>query len=193
MSRVRARLLLSFLLLGATGLVPVGCASSVRPPAEVADPVTVRVVATGRHAALLLPCADGRTAEYGYGSWGWYALGEDAWWRAPGTVLVPNRGTIGRRFLNADDVAAYGVRFGGELEPLVVERGAADRLLADLDAEFAAGGAPLFNPAYGLDFVPSPHSYWAFHDCHDRMADWLEALGCSVSWSPVRTGLEVVR
>lgn len=170
-----------------------GCASAVRPPAEVADPVTVRLVASGRHAGLLLPCPDGRIVEYGYGAWGWYALGEDDWWRAPGTVLLPNRGTLGRRYFTEEDVAEYAARIGGRLEPLVVDRADAEALLARLDAEFAAGGDPHFQPRYGLRFVPVARSYWMFHDCHDEMAAWLGEIGCSVGWAPVRTGLEVER
>ncbi|MCE9637676.1 MAG: hypothetical protein K8T90_18405 [Planctomycetes bacterium] len=170
-----------------------GCASGVRPPADVTDPVTIHLLATGRHAAVLLPRDAERVVEYGYGDWGWYALCHDDWWRAPATVLWPNPGTLGRREVAARRVStAPGAYEGGTLSALVVSREFAERLLARLDAEFAAGGAPVFNPVYDMSFVPHTDRYWAFHDCHDQVAAWLEDLGCDVGWAPVRTGLEVV-
>src|SRR5262245_8308798 len=63
------------------------CAATVEAPERVEDPASVFLFAGGRHCGLLLPCADGRIVEYGYGDWGWYALGEDDWWRAPATML----------------------------------------------------------------------------------------------------------
>ena len=174
------------------GVLWCGCASTVTPPRNPTDPVTVHLLATGRHAGVLLPCGDGRTVEYGYGDWSWYALGKTDWWRAPATVLWPTQGTLGRRYVLDADLAAMGHHYGrGTLEELRVPRASAERLLADLDAQFAAGGETHFNEAYDMTFVKHPDGFWMFHDCHDQVAEWLRQLDCEVGWAPIRTGLRV--
>jgi hypothetical protein len=189
----RTRLALLSLLVAAVGLVFwTGCASTVRPPVGAKDPITVRLYSTGRHAGLLLPCSEGRTVEYGYGDWDWYALAKNGWWRAPATVLWPNQGTLGRRYLRGEDLAAMGDTYGaGSLALIRVPREAAGRLLARLDAEFVAGGEPHFNRLYDMWFVKHPDRFWFLHDCHDEVTGWLRELGCSVSWAPIRLGLAV--
>jgi hypothetical protein len=169
-----------------------GCASTVTPPADPPDPIVVHLLSTGRHAGVLLPNGDGRTVEYGYGDWNWYALGKTDWWRAPGVVLWPSQGTLGRRYVRDADLAAMDHSYGGgTLEELRVSRASADRLLARLDAEFAAAGEPHYNETYDMSFVKHPDDFWGFHDCHDEVAEWLEELGCSVGWAPIRTGLRL--
>ena len=65
------------------------------------------------------------------------------------------------------------------------------QLLARLDAEFTAGGEPVYNADHDTWFARYPARFWMFHDCHDETADWLEELGCSVAWAPVRIRLRV--
>ena len=169
-----------------------GCASTVTPPVDPPDPVVVHLLSTGRHAGVLLPNGDGRTVEYGYGDWSWYALGKTDWWRMPGTVLWPSQGTLGRRYIRDADLAAMNHSYGGgTLEELRVSRDSAERLLARLDADFAAGGEPHDNATYDMSFVKHPDDFWGFHDCHDEVGEWLEELGCSVGWAPIRTGLRL--
>ncbi|MFN0008064.1 MAG: hypothetical protein ACKVXR_09175 [Planctomycetota bacterium] len=170
-----------------------GCASTVTPPKDPPDPIVVHLLSTGRHAGVLLPNGDGRTVEYGYGDWTWYALGKDDWWRAPAVVLWPTQGTLGRRYVLDADLAAMNLSYGGgTLEELRVSRDSADRLLARLDTEFVAGGEGHFNPLYDMSFVKHPDGFWMFHDCHDEVAEWLEELECDVGWAPIRAGLRVV-
>src|SRR4029079_12749124 len=38
-----------------------------------------------------------------------------------------------------------------------------------------------FNPANQMHFVPWAEHYWLFHNCNHATADWLGALGVSVS------------
>jgi len=159
--------------------------STVVPPRSVRDPVTVRLLSAGRHSGLLLPCDYGRVVEYDYGDWNWYALGKDDWWRAPATVLWPNQGTLGRRYVRAEDEGSV------HTSSLSVERRDAQRLLARLDAAFAAGGDSLHSDLYDMDFVRSPERFWFAHDCQDATAEWLRELGCSVRPAPIRTGLSL--
>jgi hypothetical protein len=167
-----------------------GCASTITPPEAPSDPITVHLVSSGRHAGLLLPCDDGRTVEYGYGEWGWYAQVRTAWWRAPLILLWPHQGTLGRRYVSGDDLVgdSYG---GGKLEPIVVSGDKAARLLARLDAEFAEGGDPHYNRDYDMSFVMHPDRFSLLHNCHDEVVEWLRELGSSVSWTPVRRGLKM--
>jgi hypothetical protein len=185
-------------LLGSIAVVVLGLGlwtappSEVRPPADVEDPVSIRLLAAGRHSGLLLPCGDGRVVEYGYGEWSWYALGRDDWWRAPATVLWPNQGTLGRRYVRAEVLDAMGESYGGaRLFSFLVERLRAERLLARLKAEFAALGPGHHSDLYDMDFVRHPHRFHLLHDCHDEVAEWLGELGCTVTWTPIRTGLSV--
>lgn len=169
-----------------------GCASTVTPLKDPPDPVVVHLLSTGRHAGVLLPNGDGRTVEYGYGDWSWYALLKNDWWRAPVTALWPSQGTLGRRYIRDADLAAMNRSYGGGmLEELRVSRVSADRLLARLDAEFAAGGEPHHNELYDMDFVKHDDDFWMFHDCHDEVAEWLREIDCRVEWAPIRTGLRL--
>jgi hypothetical protein len=195
-SRPRRRGFTLLALLGTLLAVAVwcGCASTVTPPKDPPDPVVVHLLSTGRHAGVLLPNGDGRTIEYGYGHWNWYALLKNEWWRAPGTILWPSQGTLGRRYVRDADLAAMNKSYGGgTLEALRISRASAERLLARLDADFAAGGDPHYNELYDMHFVKHPDRFWMFHDCHDEVAEWLEELDCDVGWAPIRTGLRVAR
>ncbi len=163
--------------------------STVTQPPAPEDPATVYLLSSGRHAGLVLPRADGRLVEYGYGDWSWYALAEDDWWRAPGTVLWPNRAALGRRDVGPEELDS--VDGPGRLVPIVVARARAGALLERLEREFAAAGEPHYNAAYDMEFVAHPRRFWIFHDCHDEVAEWLESLGCTVCWSPIRTRLRL--
>ena len=172
-----------------------GCVSTVVPPEPPADPATVLLLTHGRHAGLLLPASlrpglDAGFVEYGYGDWTWYALGHADCWRAPGTVLWPNRGALGRRVVEADELAGDPYP-GATLTPLTVSLARADALLARLDAEFEASSERRFNAEYGMEFARHPARFWLFHTCADEVAEWLEELDCDVSWSPIRTRLSV--
>jgi len=171
-----------------------GCASTVTPPSGVGDPVTVHLTSAGKHAGLLLPRGDGRAVEYGYGAWSWYALNRDEWWRAPGTVLWPNRGTLGRRDVRPGEVQgrSYG---GATVSELRVSAARATALLRRLDEEFEEAsssiGEPHYNEPFDMHFVPHPERFWFGHMCHDEVAEWLRELGCEVSRTAIRTGLGV--
>ena len=61
-----------------------------------------------------------------------------------------------------------------------------------LESAFAKGvDEQVYNARYRMSFVPSPDGYWFLHNCNDAVARWLEKLGCSVSWVPIRIDLVV--
>lgn len=169
--------------------VTAGCATRVIPPPSPAEPVGVFVADYGLHSSLVLPAAlrgDGSTGAvvYAYGEWEWYALGNEAWWRAPGVVLLPNPGALGRREVGATPHAETLLLALGAagIAEATVERERAGALLRDLDARWEARAETrVRNSRVGLDFVRDERDYWMFHHCNTQTAEWLEALGCRVS------------
>src|SRR5690606_655289 len=73
------------MLLALAGLL-VSCTSTIVPPAEVIDPVTVFVLSEAMHTGIVLPPDPGCSGnpheyvEFGFGDWSWYALGNAAWY-----------------------------------------------------------------------------------------------------------------
>ncbi|MCK5941001.1 MAG: DUF2459 domain-containing protein, partial [Planctomycetes bacterium] len=131
--------------------------------------------------------------EFGFGEWGWYALGADSWYDAFGAVLWPTRGTLGRRTFGARDAGQ--LRRGAwwaTLSPVTVSRSRAAALRRRLQARFdAARKQVVVDRRLGFKFVPADGSYWLPHNCADVVAGWLEELGCEVGWAPVRLGVYV--
>jgi hypothetical protein len=153
------------------------CVTSIRPPAEPKDPVSVALIDYGYHASLALPTADGGCVEYAYGEWEWFALNNDAWYRVFPALCWPTQGALGRRALRfPPDVASE------ETLVFTVGRAEAGALLARLNARYAARPEePVHNPAVGLTFVPDDASYCCFANCNTTLAGWLRELGCEVS------------
>lgn len=186
----RRRVLLA---VAATGLIGVtsGCTSTVKEPATVNDPVSVLVIREALHRGVVFP-RETDMVEFGFGDWAWYALEEDEWYDALPTVLWPTRATLSRRVIPATDAASARAAMPWlEFVELRVERDAAVRLRERLEVQFAAGAAELVQPAgRSMQFVPCEGSYWFGHNCADVAAQWLEELGCEVSWLPIRFDLE---
>ena len=168
------------------------CTSAVVPPRDPDDPIDVYLLADALHYGLVLPRDAHTFVEYGYGDWGWYALGHDSWYHVFDTMLWPTQGALGRRDI---DVGAGGVREqfpSGSLHTVRVARARAAALLADLDERFAAARASeRWNGRYGLWFVHHDRGFWLLHNCTDATASWLEALGCDVGFALVRGGLRL--
>lgn len=171
-----------------------GCTSTVTPPRDVVDPVTVLIIRDAMHRGLLLPEGRGYV-EYGFGDWSWYANGADAWYNVFATVLWPTRATLSRRYHFADNAPALRQAMSwAEFDDLDVERKAAEQLREKLAARFAAGEGELVRRGeLRIDFVPCEGSYWFPYNCADACADWLVELGCEVSWVPIRTDVAVAR
>jgi hypothetical protein len=189
----RGRLRREFVRAGgalALGALAFGCASTVKAPERVDDPVSVLLVREALHRGIVFPRATDMV-EFGFGDWAWYALEEDEWYDVFPTVLWPTRGTLSRRVIEADDAASARAALPWlEFVELRVERSAAEQLRVRLEEQFAAAAGELVQPAgRTLQFVPCEGSYWFGHNCADVAAQWLEELGCEVSWLPIRFDL----
>ena len=117
-----------------------GCVSTITPPANPKDPVTVYLLTDARHTGLVLLRPGGDYVEFGYGEWDWYVLNRDRWYNVFDTMLWPTQGTLGRRFLPADDGRTLGERYGSaKLEAIVVSGEKAADLLENLEGQYAKG------------------------------------------------------
>lgn len=164
------------------------CTAIARPPAPGTDDVEVVLVAETCHKGLVLPAADGARVEWGFGSFDWYALERNEWYRAVRAAFWPSRGTLSRRSWNASEQAA---RRAGDCVSFRADRTRVEALARELQAAFdAARATRVWNEHYQTEFVASDESYWLFHDCHDETAEWLARLGCRVEPALVR--LDVV-
>lgn len=166
------------------------CTSIVTPPDKVKDPVRVYLLQEARHKGLVLPDEAGGFVEFGYGDWDWFAMMCNSWYHTFDTVLWPTRGCLGRRELaNIDDRP---FRRGVDMEPVEVEAARVKTLLDDLNRRIEAQKeTAVLNREYDFEFVHSDDGFWLFYNCNDSIADWMEALGCEVSWRPVRLGIRV--
>ena len=173
------------MLLAAGALVALtGCPSSIIPPADPVDPVSVFLIDYGRHASIALPAGDERTlTEYAYGDWGWYALDESAWYDVFPTLFWPTQGALGRRLLPVEGTPESVNRYvrGEEVFEIMVSGPVAAKLAAKLDGRFEDHVDTLrYQPLYELSFVHDDRSFHAFNNCNHAVADWLRACGCSV-------------
>ena len=169
-----------------------GCHSTITRPDVPDDPVTVFFLVDGQHHGLILPDGEGQFTEYGYGEWWWFANNMDSWYRAFPTVLWPTQGALGRRPIAVADERALRDRFHWmDITAFDAERPRVEALRDRLAARYESRrDEEIFNSRYRFWFVPDDDSYWAWWNCTDAMAAWLEELGCEVSWVPIRIGLE---
>ena len=172
-----------------------GCTSTVTPPALPANPTTVFLLNEAMHTGLVLPPTDAaRDAEYvefGYGDWGWFALGNDQWYHVFATVLWPTQGTLGRRTFGARTQSELLARVTwATLSPIVVDATKATSLRRRLQDTFDKRRGELVRRRdIAFEFVPADESYWFANTCADVAARWLEELDCQVGWAPIRSGL----
>lgn len=166
------------------------CVSVITPPDGPADPCLAYLLHDAQHVAVVLPGAAGGFVEYGFGDWDWFAALHDSWYHVFDTVLWSTQGCLCRRTLSGARVARLEQR--GMVRKIVVDRIDAADLLGDLDQRFDAHRSTLIhNQVYGLDFVETERGYWFLYNCNDAVAEWMERLGCDVSWVPIRLGVEM--
>lgn len=164
------------------------CALRVTPPIELEAPCTVFIADHGRHSSLLLPRSNGRIAEFAYGEWEWFALGNDQWYRVGPVMLWPTAGTLGtREFDGPAEIGAICKQIAAQrIHELRVEQDAVAALLARLDQRVSEGAdESVFNRNLDMTFVPHTDRYCIIHECNSVVAGWLRELGCGVSGSPL--------
>ena len=160
-----------------------GCATTIRPPAGLKDPVVVVLVDYGKHASLVLP-APGGSEEYAYGHWGYFALNENDVCTGMFALCCYSQGTLGRRAFDVPPsrTALRGRILAEELTELAVERAAADRLRKKLSSRWdLRADTQVANALNGLTFVKDDEGYICWNNCNHVVLRWLEELGCTTS------------
>ena len=164
------------------------CALRVTPPVELEAACTIFIADHGRHSSLLLPRENGRIAEFAYGEWEWFALGNDQWYRVGPALLWPTVGTLGTREFDGPaeiDIICKQIP-AQRIHELRVEQDAAAALLARLDQRVSAGAdEKVLNSELAMTFVPHADRYCLFRECNSVVAGWLRELGCGVTGSPL--------
>ena len=186
MSR-RLRITFEVIVIGGITLAGLGlssCTTSLVPPADPVDPVSIYVVDYGRHTSLLLPKDEGEgLIEYAYGEWNWFALDRSRWHNVFGTLLWPTQGTLGRWEwdIPADAAEVQLGIFCEDVLEIIVAGEKKRALLLRLDARHAHRIDTLhYQPLYQLDFVHDDQEYHLFHNCNHVLAQWLRELDCDV-------------
>ena len=171
-----------------------GCTSTVYPPTAVRSPTDVFLIQEELHVGIVLPDGSGTGyVEYGFGDWSWFGAGETGCWSGTAAVLWPTQGAIGRRLWSAHDEAAlrHFASFA-DFDKLTVERDRVDALRSQLHDEWSRGRTSTPDGGnYDRRFlmVHGEQDYWFLNSCADVCAEWVEVLGCEVSWVPIRVGL----
>lgn len=164
---------------------PVGCTTTIVPPAEVADPVTVYLLDHGHTPSLVLPTPDGGMARYAYGDWRYYALAERGTLSGLRALCWPTQAALGYMPLPGPptteavrDQVHVATR---ALYTLEVEREAAYRLHAALQQQYhTQRDSEVLNRPAELAFVHHPSRYTWFYNSNHAVADWLRVLDCNV-------------
>jgi hypothetical protein len=185
------RTTLPALLLAATG-----CATTVVPPDDVKDPITVYLLDHGRTTSLVLPIESGAggtsqspaLVRYTYGDWNWYALENTGTIDGLLALFWPTRGTLGRRELGGrgpGETAAAAIRRQVDeidhVHEVRVERAALRRLTGRLESLYRANlHTAVEGKLSDLTFVHHPRPYTAFGNSNHQVSDWLRDLGCGI-------------
>ena len=166
-------------------LAVAGCATSLRCPRKLADPVPVFVLEQGRTSSLILPTPEGDLVRYAYGDWEFYALGKDTWLRGIAALFWPTQATLGRGSLpgpaTAQNIRQRIISPIDGLHTLRAERSEVFALQERLDRLFQKHRDTLVvNRAYELSFVHHPEPYHLLHNSNSVVAGWLAAIGIEV-------------
>ena len=159
-----------------------GCTTTLVPPADVRNPVSVFLLDHGRTPSLILPAENGGMVRYAYGDWQWYALRRTGVFNAIPALCWPTRGALGRGELAgpADEASIRRqLNVGVEhLYELRVESEAVQRLREALDGIYQQNLKTLVvTESVGLSFTHHPQSYCILHNSNHVMAGWLRELG----------------
>jgi hypothetical protein len=170
--------LLVLLLIGASG----GCGTTIIPPPQLYDPVTVYVVDKGRTPSLVVPDHAGTLIRYTYGEWRWYALNETGPLRGLAALLWPTQGALGRAVLEGEPTLGTVQRhLPGALEilPVRVEQALVGAFAERMAQQYEqARHTEVYAPHVRLHFVHHPRRYTWFRNSNHAVASWLREIGC---------------
>jgi hypothetical protein len=172
----------------------IGCRTTVTPPQDVRDPVTVAFTDYGRHTSIILPVKQNEWAEYAAGDWAFFALGHNDVLSGLRALLGIGDWTIGRRYLNFSPTLPGAAQKLGVARVVTfrAERSYSDTLHESLDAIFKAHRDQVFYSSYsGLYHVIGSEHYYIFHNCNHSTANWLRLLGCDVDGSSITSSFDL--
>ena len=172
------------------------CTTSIIPPVDPSDPLSVFVLDYGRHSSLVLADNDSQILfEYAYGDWGWFALDRSEWYELFPTLFWPTRGALGRRRLNVKSNAQIILRVVPceQVLEVTISEQKANELSAKLRSQFEQHLDTLHHQRlYDLNFVHNDRAFHLLHNCNHVVAHWLRELGCEIR-GPTMTANFVVR
>lgn len=178
-------------LLCAALLAATGCESFPTlqaPPEPAADRSATVYLAhyDYYHTSLVVPRPEhGGAVEYTYADWDVLANDRRSTWTKAKAILLPSRGTLGRAHWPWDGVSDDSLRAAldgsWKLSRYRVDAGRLDRLIATLDARFAAAQTRSGDVENGgMLFVKAPRAYSLLHNCNHALREWLVELGFHV-------------
>lgn len=174
-----------------------GCATTVRAPADVAEPARVALLDHGHHATLVIETPGERPVRYAYGDWRYYAEARTGAGAGTRALLFPTDAALGRKELPGpldEDHLRRQVHVPIEhLHVFAVEAAHAQRLREELDLLFASRAEHRLDSAVReLVFVPHPLPYTLRHNSNGVVAIWLARLGAEIEGRPVLSNWRVV-
>jgi hypothetical protein len=158
-----------------------GCTTTVTPPPQLKDPVTVYLTDQTIHSSVLLPVGDGKYMEYAKGDWN-YAAKNNHWpWDVVIALFFSQQGALGRRVLTFDPAHPEKTPLlNGTPNAMQVERADVQFLLVDLDTRFMKGDQPTENPDNKFIFRRVSENYSLFDNCNSLTKRSLGTLHCKV-------------
>lgn len=174
------------LLFASTAFLLAGCAATVVPPANPADPRPAFILDHGRHATLVVVDSSNRPVRYAFGETDASVDEDFGFFRGLSALLVPDSGMLGRRVLpgaptwrNVLAAASVDVE---KMHCIAVSGERSNRLQRVLNLVFEKNLATAtYDPGWNLEFVENPEDYWFGDDPNQAVENWLIELGAEVS------------
>ena len=178
----------------AFAIIAPGCGTTVLPPDDPKNPVTVYLLDHGRTTSLVLPLegwegsarGGGMLVRYAYGDWNWYALEKNGLIHGFLALFWPTQATLARRELKGPgpgEIPAAAVRRQvKEIEhvhEIPVERADLRRLTHRLELHYRANlHTAVEGKLSDFTFVHHPRPYCGFGNSNHQVSDWLRDLRC---------------
>ena len=162
-----------------------GCSTVLRLPPEVGEQERVYLLSysTWGHHSLAF-YSDDALVEFTYGDWELFALNQRDGWTAWKNMTFRSQGALGRKVVAWEPGTPICPLFHACLDAVSFNAPAAnvqalyERLQNDYALEVSS---KVLNEVEQVFFVKYDVPYWGLHNCNHELADWLEALGATVS------------